>query len=135
MNNQDKLNYIAGAQFKADLFTGAAPEEKTARARFFNELLDHAVQQGDTDRVTSLRLFLQWYAAGLQNVYAAQVETRETVKALASEFTRAIVSVSGGAPFDQEAFLEQVESRVASGVQKGMEGSSIELTFTPKQEG
>jgi hypothetical protein len=132
--NQERLEYLAGPQFKADIFTGADVKEVQARSQFFRELFGHAVPLGDTDKFTSLGLYLQWYGSGLHNVYAAILKNQATTDALL-EAVKALAgaSVPGSAAFDQDAFFARLTETVDASVDRSLEGLSAQINFGTKE--
>jgi hypothetical protein len=130
--NQAKLDYIAGPGFKKDIWAGGSAEEKSARASFIGELLNHGVQVGDTKAVTNLGLFLRWNASGLDNVYRAVLAGNTKLDAVTKALTGALAAVSGGQAFDEAKLLQSIEDRVAAGMAAGLASVTADVTLTVK---
>lgn len=125
--NQGRLEYAVSPQFKVDIFTGGDPKEVEARDKFIDQLLNRAVPVGDTDKVTSLRLYLQWYGSGLHNVYQAVLTGNAQIAALTEAVKAlAVVGAPGGPDFDQEAFFTRLQGIVDDSVGEGLK--SLRLT-------
>jgi len=131
--NQQKLDYLAGPNFKADVFTAGSDLEREARARFIGEILNHGVQVGATDQVTNLSLFLQWYGSGLHNVYSAILKNQATTDALL-EAVKALTGAAapGSGTFDQEAFFKRLTETVDASVDRSLEGLTAQISFGTK---
>lgn len=134
MNNQEKLDYIVSPEFKAHILQGTDEVERNARAGLFWEFMNYGVRLGDSDQVTSLYLFLQWYGSGLHNVYAAILKNQATTDALLEAVTAlAGAAVPGSGAFDQEAFFKRLTETVDASVDLGLEGLSAQISFGTKE--